>query len=403
MRLLLVLLVASLAAGAAPPSLEWDASDHGGNMVASGARLIRNSPFGSPWQTARSIISQSGGVRTVEIAIESMDDGQVMVGIANGKASIEAPLGVDSNSLGYWSNGNTWFKGAWGSVVPGSFSAGDVVGLQVDFRAKTVIFRKNSGAWSLPSSIEALGPDVYISASVYVASESTPSLRIISDDWIDIAEPSLNILVVGDSISLTGGVLKTYVARLGDEFQAQRSGWPNIRRFAINGASWDYAWPSSGYPFTLLQDFPRRVVPAMSTTLPNWLIMFAGTNGLAIAQHGAAAESASLQAYVITAIAAGFAPDHIIVPTMLPRAGVSDAERAAYNAAIVDHAERLGYRVARLDLDPHLGAPGATGDATLFLDGIHPTDAGHDIVKSIIYAIFPPQPRRHHWTERLPP
>jgi hypothetical protein len=303
--------------------------------------------------------------------------------------------------VAYWSIGNTTFNGTWAGVVPDAFGAGDVVGVQVDFASQAVRFRKNGAEWSPPLGIATLGPDVYVATSLYAGSTGTPSLRIISDDWIDPVAPTLNIIVVGDSISLAGGVLKTYAVRLSEEFQAQITGCAAVHRLAMNGASWDYAWPGSGYPLTLLEDFPRRVIPAMSDTLPNWLILFAGTNGLAIANHDAAYEFAKFQSYLSMAVAAGFAPDHIIVPTMLPRVGVSESERGAYNAAILAGAGRMGYRIARLDLDPRIGVASAPGDPVLFLDGVHPTDTGHEIIKDIIYALFPSVPRRHHWTERL--
>jgi len=231
---------------------------------------------------------------------------------------------------------------------------------------------------------------------------SVPSVHVVSEDWSDVADdPALNIIVVGDSISLTGGVMKTYVPRLAEEFRNQRRGPARVHRLAINGASWDYSWAFSGYPFTLMEDFPKRVIPAMSYTAPNWLILFAGTNGLAIAHHSAAYEYQQLQAYARTAIAAGFRPDHLIVATMLPRVGLSEEERAAYNAAIVAGAASLGYRVARLDLDPRIGGPAALADSSLIPDGVHPSEAGHEIIKEILFEIFPSEPRPHRWSDRM--
>jgi lysophospholipase L1-like esterase len=389
MRFLAALFL-SFAASASPPAVQWDVADHGGEMVISAGSITRSTAMGPAWETARSHTSQSVGTRTVQIAIDATGTGAVMVGVANGKANISASLGANTNSVGYWSNGNTYYGGTWGGVVPGAYTTGDTIGIQADLTAHTVRFQKNGGVWSAPLSTAALGDDLYIGASIYFGSGPTVALHVVSDDWNDFAEPTLNIIAAGDSISLTSGALRTYLPRLADLFEGNRTGWARTQHLAMNGASWDYAWPPSGYPYTLTQDMPRRVAPALSFTLPNWVIAFAGTNGIAIASHPASYEYAKLQAYVSALIASGVPADHIIVPTMLPRGAAIEAARVAYNAAIVSDAGRLGYRVARLDLDPNIGIAGANTNLAWFSDGTHPTDAGHDIIARIIYAVMFP-------------
>lgn len=376
----------SFAANAAPPALQWDVADHGGEMVISAGGITRSTALGPAWETARSHTSQSVGARTVQIAIDSIGAGAVMVGVANGKTSIAASLGTNTNSVGYWNNGNTYYGGTWGGVVPGAYTAGDTLGIQVDLAARTVRFQRNGAAWSAPLSTAALGDDLYIAASMYYGAGPLVGLHVVSDDWNDFAEPTLNIIAAGDSISLTSGALRTYLPRLADLFEANRTGWARTQHFAMNGASWDYVWPPSGYPYTLTQDLPLRVTPAFST-LPNWVIAFAGTNGITIANHPASYEYGKLQSYVSALIASGVPADHIIVPTMLPRGSAVEAARVAYNALIVSGAS-MGYRVARLDLDPNIGGAGANTNTAWFSDGTHPTDAGHDIIARIIYALM---------------
>ena len=373
---LLAELATCLCACAAPPALEWDPADHGSDMVASGRALVRNPPGLTTWQTARSRTSQSGGVRTVHIAIDDPALG-TMVGVTNGRTSVALSLGEDGNSIGYWSVGATRMN-LTGVSLP-AFAAGDVVGIQADLDAHVVRFRRNDAEWSSPFSIASLGPDVYVGASVYVGADRTGSLRIVSDDWNDFRAPTVNVVAAGDSITLNGAVLRTYVPRIGDELWTARRHWARTQQFAANGVSWNYAWPFAGYPRTLIDDGPLRVDTAR-TSLPNWLIAFAGTNGIAIARHSAADEYSALQAYVRARIAAGWKPSQIIVCTMLPRAGVAEDVRRSYNALIVADTANLGYHVARLDLDPAL----ETLDATNYPDGTHPSDAMHARIARVI-------------------
>jgi lysophospholipase L1-like esterase len=375
-------LLACLPALAAPPALEWDPADHGADIVASGASLVRNPPHGSVWEMARSSTSQSTGVRTAQIAVDSTGAcDNIMVGVANGAARVGESLGASANSIGYWSNGNTFVNGAKGSVMPPAYGAGDTVAIQVDFDAQSVKFRKNAGAWSDAVPTAALGADLYVAASFCMYGDApTPNgVHIVSDDWNDFSEPTINVVAVGDSITLRGVVLRNYVPRLKDELWSARKHSARMQRFAMNGASWDYAWPDAGYPFTLLQDGPVRVDPARSR-LPNWLVAFAGTNGIAIAQHSAADEYARLQDYVRARLAAGWEAARIIIVTMMPRTGVAESTRRSYNALIAADPAGLGYKVARLDLDPVI----ETMDATNFPDGVHPSDALHARIAQIV-------------------
>jgi len=385
----LLVALGALAAQAAPPTVQWDLADHGPQMIVSGGSITLSSSS-TGWETARSLRPQSSGMRTVHIAVDNIGGGQVAIGIANGKTQLVTQIGQDINSVGYLSTGNTLANGAWGGDSPGPYTTGDVVGVRVDFAAHTVKFQRNGGKWSFPMSIALLGPDAFVAVSMQYGVGPAPQLHVASDDWSDFSEPTLNLIAVGDSISLTGGVMRTYLPRLAEMIRIDRKGWARTHRFAVNGASWDFAWEPSGYPYTLAEDMPRRVVPALSPTLPNWVIAFAGTNGIALARRDADYEYSRLQAYVSALNAAGVPASQIVVPTMLPRGGIPESTRAAYNAAIVADPARLGYRVARLDLDPDVGAAGQVTNPNWYRDGVHPTDAGHEAIARIIYAtMFP--------------
>lgn len=374
-------------ANAAPPSLQWDASDHGGELVVSGGSLARMSNFGPAWETARSFTPQTSGVRTVTFGIDTLlAPASLMVGVTNGITPISASLGSSANSVGYWSNGNTLVNGAFGVFV-GAYSPGDTVGVQADLDANTVKFSHNGGAWSSAISIAAMGSNVYVGASAFVYPSGQAALHIVFDDWNDFPEPTVNGVFVGDSITLNGATQETYVYRIRDDLLAQRKAWARVQRFAMNGASWDYAWPPSGYPYTLTQDRPLRVDVARSSTLPNKLVTFAGTNGLVIANHSAAYECARAQDYWSGAITAGWLATEMAVVTTLPRSGLSETVRTAYNSCLVTAATTYGLAIVRLDLNPVIGCPTCH---TTFPDGIHPPDSGQQIIANEVEAVLFP-------------
>lgn len=163
-----------------------------------------------------------------------------------------------------------------------------------------------------------------------------------------------------------------------------------VAQRGINGISWDYRWPFESYDATLSTDAPTYVDPVQVSGIDNWLIAWAGTNGLALAGNSAASEYADLVEYLGDRISAGWDAGKIVVPTMLPRSGFSETTRGDYNAAIVADATAIGYRVARLDLDPDIGGAGDEANGTYYYDGIHLTDAGQTKVAAILYdVIFP--------------
>lgn len=196
---------------------------------------------------------------------------------------------------------------------------------------------------------------------------------------------TVNIVAHGDSMSLTGAVQQIYLPRIAALITSNAVGVAQWTRCGINGASWNFAWVSAGYPYTLTQDAPLRVDPKRSG-LPNWLIVFAGTNGITLNANSAATEYAAFQTYIAARVAAGWPAAKIIVCTMLPRTGVSETTRTNYNASLVGDSGGVGYKLARLDLDASIGAAGQDTNLTWFLDGTHPTDAGQAIIASLIYA-----------------
>jgi lysophospholipase L1-like esterase len=383
-------MVVSLCGFAAPRSLTWSATDHGPQIGVDGPTASRTSSAGSPWQSARIDRSQSKGVRNVTFRIvEAGSGGTVRVGLANGVVRMRDYVGADRDGVSYGSNGEIAAAGTKPSPPLAPFGTGDVVGMIADLDAKTVRFNRNGGTFSAAVDISSLGPDVFVAVSFHADTGATaPAVRIETSSWSDPENPALVIVAHGDSMTLAGGVKKIWVQRLAEKLEENRFGHALWTKAGINGASWSFAWLDSGYPHTLTEDAPLRVDPLRTTSIPSWLIVFAGTNGLAMALNSPSDEYAALQRYLRARLAAGWTPSRIIVCTMLPRTGVPETTRGAYNAAIVADAGGIGYRVARLDLDPNIGAAGQVSNSTWFLDGIHPTDAGHGAIAQIVYEVI---------------
>jgi len=162
-----------------------------------------------------------------------------------------------------------------------------------------------------------------------------------------------------------------------------------IRPRGINGISWDYRWGGEQYTATMTED-GEQVDSGLRDDIPCWLVLFAGTNGMALGSHSAATEYADFKSYLDDRIAAGWVADRVIVCTMLPRTSFNDATRTAYNNSLVEDDGAYGYRIAPLHLDASIGAAGQNTDTDYFYDGTHLTAAGHEIVAQITYdAMFP--------------
>jgi lysophospholipase L1-like esterase len=392
----LLLPLAFAAEAAVPPALVWSPTDHSEFIAVSGSGAERLTLFGSPWTLARSDTSQSTGIRVIQAVVAQIGAG-VQIGFANGAASPNDYAGSDNNSISYWSNGNVVKGGGWALTGIDPYTTGDTVGMTVDFAAHTVKFQKNGGAWSATVDITSLGADVYVAFAGASAPGPGGAVRIVSDNWNDALPATLNVIAHGDSITLGGGALQPYISRLVALIRANRGDSARGYRFGINGVTWNFSWSEAGYPYSLIQDALLRVVPALSPSIPNWVILFAGTNGDAIFHDTAAAQYAALQAEIGLILAAGVPANHIIVNTMLPRGGGSEAYRMAYNAAIVADAGHIGYLVARLDLDPYMGGAGAYSNSAYFQgDQVHPTDAAHQRIAQLDYWVMFPKGVHHY-------
>lgn len=397
MKFLFALFLALIGlAHAGPAPLTWSPADHSEFVSGGGSTATRISLGGGAYQPSRSDTSQSIGVRTVTFNVTSIGSLSgvtgpgLLLGLGNGRAPINAYAGIDNNGVSLSYNGNILKNQIWTGVSLASFTTGDTIGMVADLNAHTVKFNKNGGAYSATVDITSLGADVYVMASLGNGTTAA-SVQITSDNWNDFPWTTLAIIASGDSMTLGGGALRPYLPRLVDLIESNRAGWAQGTRLGINGVSWQLAWSEAGYPYNLTQDITQRVVPALAPALPNWIVTLAGTNGIVLAHHTAATEYSHLTAYLSALMTAtGIPASRIVVCTMLPRTGMSETTRGDYNAAIVGDAGGIGYKVARLDLDPNIGAAGQSTNTTWFIDGTHPTDAGHQVIAQIVYGVMFP-------------
>jgi hypothetical protein len=193
----------------------------------------------------------------------------------------------------------------------------------------------------------------------------------------------------GDSISHDQGT-SNYIFTLANLIASGQAKMATIRPRGINGISWNFHWVGEPYPLTMIDDAPGNIDQVRRVDIPSWLILFAGTNGIAIGGHDATTEVADFQDYVEPRLVSGWPAARMPVCTMLPRTGVDEGVRDDYNAGLITAAEAAGCPVVRLDLNANIGAAGQNLNSTWFYDGIHPTVAGQDEIAQEIYEVMFP-------------
>lgn len=192
-----------------------------------------------------------------------------------------------------------------------------------------------------------------------------------------------NIVAVGDSITFGFGASSN--ATIYHAVAAASFGASSINK-GHNGSGWIYDGGAGGAGS--LPSLAAEVDAVLTVGSPQTLILFAGTNDFAFTANDAPTVFAAMMNYRAARVAAGYSASSIIVPTMLPRDGL-ETIRTTYNGLIVSSAASYGYAVARFDLDPHIGVAGANdSNPTYYYDTIHPNDAGHAIMATIIEGLM---------------
>jgi lysophospholipase L1-like esterase len=189
--------------------------------------------------------------------------------------------------------------------------------------------------------------------------------------------PTLRLIGFGDSFVLGGGCRKRFAYQVAALIAAETSDVADLHVLGINGASYNYSWSDAGYPYTITQDISHRLVSLVSgTALPIWVLLQAGSNGIALAGNDAATEYSDFQTCLAAIVAAGIPASHIIVGTMLDRDTLNSI-RTTFNSSLVSGVSTLGYKIANFGTNANIGAASANTNATYFqADAVHPNDAG---------------------------
>lgn len=166
---------------------------------------------------------------------------------------------------------------------------------------------------------------------------------------------------------------------------------PRVRPRGINGVSWNFRWTGEPYLNDMIVDAPIAIDPLQDGSIPNWLILFAGTNGIALNSNSASQELDDFETYIQARNTAGWAYADMVICTMLPRdPSITEATRTSYNDGLISRAVTFGYNLARFDLDPDIGQASDNLDITYYYDGVHLNETGHAVAGGIIKdVIFP--------------
>lgn len=254
---------------------------------------------------------------------------------------------------------------------------GAPLGLYEDYTVTPVTGKTGVGVGRYHTATAFGQPNVYIRRlAVLPRKISGQGLRVLT------TQPDLVLAGVGDSIMKGDAVdefLPIVAAALGSNVFA-----PN---YGVNGSSWVYDWGSDAHVGTLTDDaVATGGLLDVATPQGHKMVAFAGTNGIVLKGNSAAQEYADFETWLAATLTQGWLASDIVVCTMLPRTGVSEVTRAAYNALLVAGAATHGYRLARFDLDSTIGVSGADLNTTYYSDGTHPTTAGHALLAQIVIA-----------------
>lgn len=123
---------------AAPVTSTWNPSDKGASVVLRGSNYIMSATATA--QSVRGTVGRAASGHYYFEIVVGGPDGQHLVGVGNTSASLSSFPGSDANGWGYYGAGPQKFNGS-GTSYGATFTAGDVIGVEIDNGALT--FHKN--------------------------------------------------------------------------------------------------------------------------------------------------------------------------------------------------------------------------------------------------------------------
>lgn len=200
------------------------------------------------------------------------------------------------------------------------------------------------------------------------------------------APQCLNLVADGDSITLGFGAANAYPAIIATALGKSQ------QNAAVDGIGWNRVGNSGGQ--NMIQHAPTLIDPFLSSlvctgqarTVP-FLVAFGGTNDICVTGRTGVQTYADAQTYLSARRAAGWPPDHILVPTILPRETCTGpaTEAQNFNNSLIAGAGPTTYIVVRFDQDANMGCNGCQNNTTYYQSGaIHPTTVGQQILANLV-------------------
>jgi len=190
-----------------------------------------------------------------------------------------------------------------------------------------------------------------------------------------------NMVCVGDSITVGVGATVPYPTLIAAALSITASNQ------GVSSAGWAQD-PGGG---SLTARAPTTVDPLLASLAiqgqPPTLVLFAGTNDIALGGLTGAQTFTLFQTYAYARQTFGWSFGSFVVATMLPRQDATEGNRSAYNNALVSWCSANNVACARLDLDSNIGVAGAYNNATYYQQpqpNPHPTNAGLRIIANLV-------------------
>lgn len=138
--------IVGATAGGGATTTTWNPSDKNAAIALSGGNLIGTGSSGGGFVSGRAIASMTGSdKRHFEVVMTAQGFG--IVGVGNSSATLNDYVGNDANGVGYVFNGQVQVAGP-GVVGISSYTAGDIISVEIDRGAKLIWFAKNTGDWN---------------------------------------------------------------------------------------------------------------------------------------------------------------------------------------------------------------------------------------------------------------